>query len=109
MNAIHQKINPYYAVMTANKLLLLLLCLDHSNPLFAANVHNATASFLHMTRDHFSRILHTALDDDAALQQVHDDHERAENGHHCHLHGMPSQEVTLTKDDSAWQKLIQHG
>jgi hypothetical protein len=97
--------------MTTNKLLLLLLllCLDHSSLPFAANAHNATASVLHITRDHFSKILHTVLDDDITLQQVHDDHERTENGHDRQLLGTPSQEVILTQDDDAWQKIVQHG
>ena len=95
--------------MTTNKLLILLLCLDHSSLSFAANAHNTTASVLHITRDHFSKILHTVLDDDTTLQHVQYAHEGTENGHDRQLIETPSQGVILTQNDDTWQKLVQHG
>jgi hypothetical protein len=92
------------------KILPIILCLNRRSLPFATNVHDGTASTTHFTRDHLSKIMHTAFDDDATLQQLHDgDRDKTKHDHDRQVLGKRRKEVILTKDDDSWQKIIQHG
>jgi hypothetical protein len=92
------------------KILPIILCLNRPSLLFATNVHDGAASTTHVTRNHLSKIMHTAFDDDATLQQLHDgDRDRPKHDQDRQVLGMRRKEVILTPDDNSWERIIQHG
>ena len=91
------------------KLFPLILCLNIPSLPFAMYVHNNTVSTTHVTRDHISKIMHTAFDDDITLQLLHDDRVKTRYGHDRQILEIRRKEIILTPDEDSWQKIIQHG
>ena len=109
--------------MTAAKLLSLLLWLESPARPTAAAAAAAGASAdgsiddsaspgtprrRSLSRARFSRILHTALDDEATLQHLRADDETIEDDNLRRLQALPSREVAFNEHD-AWARMVQHG
>ena len=88
-------------------LLPLLLCLEHPNLFTAGRVDaNETPTTHALSREHFSKILFTALDDDATLRHLHgSDYDY--NGNHRQLLG--HYEVNYEEEEASWQRMARHG
>ena len=88
--------------MTTSKVLLLLIlcCLERISLLLATSDTNTSLNYI--TRNHFSRILHTALDD-----QLDDNDEDRRL-----LFGTSSRDFIFTQQqqtEDAWLQILQHG